>query len=350
MMITMKAALFYGKEDIRIRDIPIPQIDDHEVLLKVKSAAICGTDIRMFKNGAKGVDANHPLVLGHELSGVIAQTGDKVHTYREGMRVAVAPNMGCGYCDFCVGGNTHLCSEYKALGINLDGGFAEYVKIPEAAVQQGNITEIRENVSFDEAAVNEPLSCVYNGFQHYGVNPGDYVLIIGAGPIGLMHAKLAKMAGAAKVMIHDLSPERLETCKKIDGSFVIIAEKLKENVASLTGGHGLDVCVTACPAPQAQAEALEFMATEGRVCFFGGLPKEREIVPINTNYVHYKQLKLTGSARASLSQYRKTLDFISGGILSVKELITGTFSLDRISEALDLAANAKGIKSIITFE
>ena len=346
----MKAAMFYGKDDMRIQEIPIPQINDREVLLKVKSAAICGTDIRMFKNGANGVDADHPLVLGHEVSGVIAKVGDKVHAYKEGMRVAVAPNMGCGFCDFCVSGNTHLCNEYKALGINLDGGFAEYVRIPETAIQQGNITVLTDNVSFDEAAINEPLSCVYNGFMHYDVNPGDTVLIIGGGPIGIMHAKLAKMAGAARVMIYDLSLERLEACKKVDESFIIISEKLKENVFGITHGYGLDVCVTACPAPQAQSEALELMATEGRVCFFGGLPKDREIVPINTNLIHYKQLKLTGSARASLSQYRKTLDFISSGILSVKELVSGRFSLDEIAEALELAANAKGIKSIITFE
>jgi hypothetical protein len=198
------------------------------------------------------------------------------------------------------------------------------VLVPAIAVAQGNVIELENNVSFDEAAVNEPLSCVYNGFTHYGVNTGDFVLIIGAGPIGLLHAKLAKMAGAAMVMITDLSAERLEVCRRVDGSFVTVENgALKETVLSLTKGRGLDVCVTACPSPAAQAETLELMAMGGRVCFFGGLAKEKEIVPINTNLIHYKQLVVTGSTRASISQYRRTLGFISSGRLSVKELMHG---------------------------
>jgi L-iditol 2-dehydrogenase len=347
----MKAALLYGKEMIDVTDIETPSITDKEILLKVKSAAICGTDIRMFRNGYKGVDTDHPLVLGHEIAGIIEQVGKNVSGFRCGMRVAVAPNMGCGLCEWCVSGNTHLCGEYRALGINLDGGFAEYVRIPEAAIAQGNIALLDEAVSFDEAALNEPLSCVYNGFTQYGVNAGDMVLIIGAGPIGLMHAKLAIMAGAAMVMITDLSAQRLDVCRRIDSTFAAVENStLKETVMRATKGRGLDVCVTACPAPSVQAEALELMAIYGRVNFFGGLARDKEIVPINTNLIHYKQLVITGSTRASVPQYRKTLGFISSGRLSVKELISGRFRLDQIKEALALAANAGGIKSVITFE
>lgn len=347
----MKAALLVGKEDIQLTDIGVPPVNDNEILLKVKSAAICGTDIRMFRNGYAGVDADHPLVLGHEIAGVIEKVGANVERYQKGMRVAVAPNMGCGLCDWCVSGNTHLCSQYRALGINLNGGFEEYVRIPEAAVRQGNVIELGENVSFDEAAINEPLSCVYNAFSQYHVHPGDSVLVIGAGPIGLLHAKLAKMAGAARVMINDISAERLATLKAVDGFFTAVESgRLKDTVTELTRGRGLDVCVTACPAPSAQATALELMAIGGRVNFFGGLPKDREIVPINTNLIHYKQLVITGSTRASLSSYRKTLSFIGSGILSVKELITGRFELGQIGEAIAGAADAKGLKSVIVFD
>ena len=347
----MKAAFLYGPKDIRIKEVDIPTIGDNDVLLKVKSAAICGTDIRMINNGYKGISEETPRILGHEISGTIEKIGKNVQKYKPGMRVAVGPNMGCGICDQCVSGNTHLCADYNALGINLDGGFAEYVKIPEAAVRQGNIVELGESVSFDEAALNEPLSCVYNGFQQVDIKPGDFVLIIGTGPIGIMHAKLAKMAGASKVMINDISKERLEVCKMIDSSFITLeSENLKAKIMEETSNRGLDVCITACPSPQAQADSLELMATNGRINFFGGLPAGKELVNINTNMVHYKQLILTGSARASLSQFRQTLEFISCGVLNVKDLISQRFTLDNIQDAVQLATSAKGLKNIIYFD
>lgn len=342
----MKAIILYGKGDIRFDEIDLPQIDDDQMLIKVKCAAICGTDIRMYKNGHSKL----PIVLGHEVSGEIVKTGRKVKGYSEGMRVAVAPNMGCGICEYCISGQTHLCSSYKAFGINIPGGFAEYMVIPEEAVRQGNVCRISDAVSFEEAALNEPLSCAYNGFTQYGVYPGDNVLIIGAGPIGLMHAKLAKMAGAAKVILNDLSTERLELVSKIEPSFITIAGSDIENeISEITGGKGLNVCVTACPAPSAQTGAFKLMDIGGRINFFGGLPKDKEVVEINTNMIHYKQLQVTGSTRSSVSQFRKTLGFISGGILSVSELVTARYRPEDVQKAFDSACAGEGIKTVITF-
>lgn len=347
----MKCIRLKGPGQISVEETEIPEISDSEILVKVMSAAICGTDIRMMKNGTARKDNGEPLILGHEVSGVVAKTGSRVKGFSEGMRVAAAPNMGCGVCRFCVSGNTHLCNDYKAFGINIDGGFAEYMRIPEEAVRQGNLVRIGDNVTYDEAAVNEPFSCVYNGFTQYNVNPGDRVLIIGAGPIGLMHAKLAKMAGASKVMIHDLSESRLKQCKDIDPSFITIsADRLKQSVMDETENEGLDVCVTACPAPSAQADAFEMMGMGGRINFFGGLPKGKEIVPINTNIIHYKQLSVTGSTRSSISQFRKTLKFVSDGIVKVNDLVTGRFRIDEADEAFERAANADGIKTLFYFD
>lgn len=346
----MFAARLYGPGDLRIEQLEMPVTGDGEILLKVKACAVCGTDLRLYKNGFNNAEDSEPRVLGHEISGVIEEVGGSVQGYRRGTRVAVAPNMGCGLCDRCVSGNTHLCNDYKALGINIDGGMAEYVRIPDAAVRQGNVVILDDSVSFEEAAINEPFSCVFNGFLQYSVRPGDIVLIMGAGPVGLLHAKLADMAGASKVIISDLSAERLDICKEIDESFITLeGTNLKESIMSITKGNGLDVCVTANSSPEAQSASLELMAIGGRVNFFGGLPKSREIVPLNTNLIHYRQLILTGSTRASMWQYRQTLKFIADGLVSTKELVTGRFAIGEAKMAFEMAGSVKGLKNIIEF-
>jgi L-iditol 2-dehydrogenase len=348
---TMRAAALYGQKDLRIGETNVPQIDAGEILLQVQGAFVCGTDVRMYHHGYPGVSEATPLILGHEGSGVIVRAGGHVRNFKEGMRVAVAPNVGCGICDFCVSGNTHLCSYSKALGIHLPGFFAEYVKIPENFVRQGNVIEIPDNLSFEEAALAEPLACVFNAFEKSKIRPGDTVLIIGGGPIGLMHAKMAQTAGAEKIMINDLSRERLDLCRRLDNTFITLeSETLIEDIDRLTDSRGVDVCITACPAPQAQQVALELAAINGRVIFFGGLPADKAQVSLNTNLIHYKQLEVTGTTRQSLSQYRRTLRLVACGRISVKELISSRTALRDIQNALDNISQAHSLKSAIFFE
>jgi threonine dehydrogenase-like Zn-dependent dehydrogenase len=160
--LSMLSLKLYGPNDIRLAETEIPVINDNELLVKTDAAAICGTDIRMWQNGYKGVDEEHPLTLGHEFSGTIVKAGKDVPFYKEGMQVAVQPNIGCGICDRCVSGNFHLCDDYRAFGINMDGAFAEYIRIPADAVLRGNLMLLPEGVTPAEAAVTEPLSCAYN--------------------------------------------------------------------------------------------------------------------------------------------------------------------------------------------
>jgi L-iditol 2-dehydrogenase len=347
----MQAAALYGKQDLRIGEVDVPQIDDGEILLQVKGAFVCGTDVRMYHNGYQGVSEATPLVLGHEGSGVVVRVGSQVKNYNEGMRVAVAPNIGCGICDYCVSGNTHLCWQYNALGIHMPGFFAKYIKIPENFVRQGNVVEIPDSLSFEEAALAEPLACVFNAFEKSRMRPGEIVLIIGAGPIGLMHAKMAQTAGVEKIIINDLSRERLDLCRQLDSSFITVeSENLKENIDGLTEGRGVDVCITACPAPQAQQIALELAAINGRIIFFGGLPPDTAHVSLNTNLIHYKQLEVTGTTRQSLIQYRRTLRLVACGRINIGDLISSRTALKDIQSALDNISQARSLKSAIFFE
>jgi L-iditol 2-dehydrogenase len=344
----MYAAKLYGVDDIRVGECPVPVIGDDEILLKTSAAAICGTDLRMIANGYRGVDHEHPLVLGHEISGIIERTGKNVKGYREGMRVALAPNIGCGVCDWCVAGDTHLCPDYRAFGINMDGGFAEYVRIPHSAVIQGNIMILDDQVSLDTAALFEPMSCVFNGLEQTRIRLNDKVLIIGAGPIGIMHALLARAKGAAEVYIRDISKERMEQCTRlVEGSVSIDADNLEEAVKELTSGRLMDVCITACPAPSAQVDALKVTGMNGRILFFGGLPAGREEVTINTNLIHYRQLSIHGSTRANVRHYRDVAKMVMAGNLELGRLVSKRFPLAEFADAAAYAKRAEGLKTLI---
>lgn len=346
----MKAARMYGINDIRLEECAVPEIGSDEILLKVKAAAICGTDLRMIQNGDKRIDSEHPRILGHEISGIIERTGEKITGYQKGMHVCLAPNMGCGICSQCVSGNTHLCNDYRAFGINIDGGFGEYMRIPAEAVRQGNLMVLDGKVDFAEAALLEPASCVMNGQSRVNVHINDSVLVIGAGPIGLMHALIAKASGAGRVYMRDLSEERLRQCTEIDNDLIpVYGQNLLEQMMDFTGGKGVDVCIVACPSGQAQAESLELMAMNGRILFFGGLPQGRDIVSLPSNLIHYRQLSICGSTRANIEQYRSVACMVENGRLNLKKIISRRYALENIDEALTYAKSAKGLKTVIVF-
>ena len=346
----MKAIKLFGKEDLRLVETPIPGISDEQILLKVEAAGICGTDIKNWKHGRAGVDEQHPLTLGHEVAGRIAKVGKKVPFYQEGMRVTIAPNMGCAICDQCVSGNTHNCAELKAFGINMDGAFAEYMAVPAEAIAQGNIMVLPEGVSPVEAAVNEPLSCAYDGFLKCRVQPGDYAVIIGAGAIGLLHAMLLHMAGAAKIILNDISRQRLEDARKVlPGVLTYCGDDLRGYVMSETNGRGADVAITANPVPQCQRDVLELMNFNGRVNYFGLVPAEMEPVAINTNLIHSKSLIVTGNSRSSVSEFRKTMEFVASGLLPVRRVVTDEYAIEDGLKAFENARQARGLKHVITF-
>jgi len=345
----MKAAKLYGKNDLRITDVPVPEIAEDEMLLRVKAATVCGTDLRMYANGAAGATEEHPLTLCHEFAGTIEKLGSAVTGYTAEQRVSIAPNIGCGICDACVSGNSHHCKNLMALGIHADGGFAEFVRIPAAAIAHGNVTPLADGVSFEAAAANEAFSCVYNSFERYRVDPGDAVLIIGAGAIGMMHAKLAFMAGASCVILNDLSEERLGLCKTLDPRLTIVSKNLKEAVADETEGKGADAVITACGVRSVQEDAFNYAALNGRVNFFGGLPAGQPAT-LDTNQIHYKQLQVSGTTRASLDHYRKTLDFIAKGIVEVDSLVTDKYSIEDTLTAFENASAQKGLKQAIVFD
>ena len=347
----MKAAYLWGNEDLRVEEVPVPKIGDREMLLKVKIACICGTDQRIYRFGHFKIPAGTKRVLGHEFAGELVEVGKDVTGYAVGQRVSAAPNIGCGHCDMCARGFNHMCPDYEAFGISCDGGFEEYMVIPENAILRGNVCILPDDLSYEEAALAEPLSCVFNAFEMLHTKPTDIVLVIGAGPIGIMHALLHERAGAAKVIAADLSGARLEQMKAF-GDFVLIdtsKEDLAEALKRETGGHGADIVITACSVPAVQIQALELAAPLGRVSFFGGLPAGRDEVPLHTNLIHYKELTVVASTGSSMKQYRDSMESIRSSKKDLTKLITHTYPIDEIQEAFRNAMSGNGLKTAVRF-
>lgn len=347
----MRAVQLTGPESLVLSEVERPQAGPGEVVIRVRAASICGSDVRMFRNGYAGATPETPLTLGHEFAGVIEEAGPGVAEAAPdlviGARVCVAPNWGCGTCDACASGNTHLCGTYRAFGINAPGGFAEYVRVPAAALAQGNVALVPDGMTFAEAALVEPLSCVFNGQEVCGIEPGDTVVVVGAGPIGIMHAMLARSRGAGRVLICDNHPGRVEQAARLlPDATALPGEGLPERVMGLTGGRGADVSIVAAPSAAAQRESLSYMAMNGRCLFFGGLPKGRSEVSLDANLIHYKQLRIFGSARSSIRQYRTCLRLVAGGNLPLERLVTHRFGLGQYEEAFATAASGAGLKCV----
>ncbi|MGE5494272.1 MAG: zinc-dependent dehydrogenase [Burkholderiales bacterium] len=348
----MKAAFFYGKGNIKVEEVAIPEIQDWEILIKVKITALCGTDVRIYKNGHFKIKGGEKRVLGHEIAGVVYKVGRAVKGYLPGMKVLISPNIGCGKCEMCIKGNNNLCPDYEAFGISLDGGLQEYMKVPAQAIQAGNVIPFPDDMDFEEVVLAEPLSCCYNAYEALNTKPGETVLIVGAGPIGTLHYKMSRLAGAGKIIVADISDERLDAIAKISNDPIINSSKvdLKKAVMEITHNRGCDVVITACSVPQIQTAALEMAAVCGRIEFFGGLPAGKEFVELNTNLIHYKQLKVLGTTGSNLRHYHKSLNLIISKKIEVKSLITNRFGIDDIQNAFDWAIAGKGNKTVIVFD
>lgn len=345
----MLAAVYHGPNDLRVEEVPVPEIAPEEILLKVSSASICGTDLRIWHGGHRKYPAGTVRIPGHEVVGEIAVVGDEVKGLSTGQRVFLAPNMGCGHCRQCVSGNNNLCANYAAVGVTLDGGFAEYMRVPAAAVLQGNLMPVAPEVDSAVAALIEPFACVLRGQNALDIQPGDVVLVMGAGPIGIMHMLLARLRGAARVLVSELVLERLEQAHKMGANRVIDPgrEDIYEVVKAESDGQGADVVIVAAPSHQGQESALQLAALGGRINYFGGLPKDRPTIQFDSNLVHYKELRVTATTACSTQDCRQAATIVNSGRIDLAPLISARFALQDAQAAFSAAENRKSLKVVL---
>ena len=327
----MTAAVLYGKEDVQIETVDVPEIGRGDVLVRVRAALTCGTDVKVFRRGYHARMIFPPALFGHELGGDIVAMGKDVRGFKMGQRVVAANSAPCGICFYCQHNQENLCED---LLFN-NGAYAEYIRIPERIVRR-NMYEVPDHVSYQDAALVEPLACVLRGLEESGVRPGDTVAVIGLGPIGMMFVRLAKAVCNARVIAIGRRPQQLlrasrmgadETVLNCDGADVV------GPVHEMTGGRGADVVIEAVGLPEVWQLAIKLLRRGGVVNFFGGCPDGTNL-SLDTNLLHYSELTCKASFHHTPALIKKALELVSRGYVGAKDFVNHSEPLTNLLQVM----------------
>jgi L-iditol 2-dehydrogenase len=346
----MKVLAYRGPGSLVVEDRPQPHPGPGEALLKVDACSICGTDVRIANGSHRAYADAAGRVPGHEVVGTVVELGDGARAH-EGERVFVAPNYGCGHCAACQRGQVNMCEQPRGIGITEDGGFAEYLLVHKDLVDQGNLLGFGADEGLDVGAVAlaEPLACALRGSRACRIGEGDVVLVYGAGPVGLFHLALARLAGAGAVVVCEPNAERRQRALAWGAASAHDAglEELRAALRRAGAPKGADAVIVAAPVPAAQAEALELAGPWGRVNFFAGLARGHSRVELDTNLVHYKELVITGTTASTNEECRAALDLIVQGRVDAGSLVEARFDLASAPAAFKLAASGQAMKVLV---
>jgi len=327
---TMMAAVLYGKEHLQVEPVAVPTLEKGDILVRVQVALTCGTDVKVFRRGYHARMIVPPAVFGHELAGdVVARGGEDVR-FAIGQRVVAANSAPCDACYFCRRGQQNLCED---LLFN-NGAYAEYIRIPKRIVER-NTYEIPAHVSYQDAALVEPLACVLRGLEETGLRAGDTVSIIGLGPIGLMFVRLAKLHGARVIAIGRRKTQ-LDRAEAAGADELISTEKISrpvDKVRSLTEGRGTDVAIEAVGKPETWHWAVDMVRRGGTVNFFGGCPNDSK-VSLDTSLLHYSEITCKASFHHTPAHIQKALDIVSAGDISARDFVNREEPLSNLLEVM----------------
>ena len=330
----MKASVCYKQNDLRTEDLPIPEISDNEVLIKMLACGLCGTDIQKIR----GDTVNKPTVLGHEVVGEIVKKGKNVSKFEIGDRVITAIHVPCFTCHYCNKGHYTICEQFRTNNID-PGGFAEFIRIPK--LHLNHLThKVSNNVTDEEATLIEPIACCLHGLKQADIRPNDSVLIMGAGTIGILHAQLAKIKGANKVIVSDMSEFKLQKALKVGCDYAInIKEKnIIDEVNKITDGQGVDVIVIAAGVSSLVADAVNMVRRAGKIIVFSGFDKNK-LVTLDVSRFFKDEISIIGTYSVTPYEFPEALDLLEKRKLNTKEMITHVYPLNKLSEAIDISTN-----------
>jgi L-iditol 2-dehydrogenase len=326
----MLAAILYGKEHLQLERIPVPAIGPGDILVRVRAALTCGTDVKVFRRGYHARMIVPPAVFGHEFAGDIIAVGDSVTRFHAGQRVVAANSAPCLQCFYCQRGKVNLCED---LMFN-NGAYAEYIRVPARIVER-NTYEIAPHLKYQDAALAEPLACVVKGLEDTGMEAGDTVAVIGVGPIGSMFVRLAKLRGAQVIAI-GRRRSRLDHTLKLGADRVIATEETLDPVAAvreLTGGRGADIVIEAVGRAETWNWSVEMLRRGGVVNFFGGPPSGTR-VELDTNLLHYSEITCRASFHHTPRAFREALDIIETGGVTAQAFVQAEEPLESLSKVL----------------
>lgn len=334
----MTAAVLYGKRDVRIEQIPVPRIGKGEVLVRIKAALTCGTDLKVYRQGFHARMIVPPSVFGHELAGIVEEVGEGVESFSPGMRVVSANSGPCNECFFCQKHLANLCENLQFI----NGAYAEYIKIPERIVRQ-NLLILPDSVAFQEAALVEPLACVIRAAEETGIEEGDTVVVIGVGPIGLMFVQVLKSMGARVIALGNRKTQ-LSMAGAMGADHVVDSthSNVVEQVRRITSGQrGADVVIEAVGIKETWQQAMGMVRRGGTINLFGGCPSGTHI-PLDSTLIHYSEITIKANFHHTPRHIREALEAIHRGKVNARSLITGEEQLAALGSVLERLLNRNG--------
>lgn len=341
----MLCAVLHRPNDLELVERPDPSPAPGEVLLKVEATTLCGTDMRIL-DGSKTAGVLPGMTPGHEIAGRIAALGEGVQGYYVGQQATVSIVVSCHSCRDCQDSREHLCANLELFGYAIDGGLAEYLVVPARAVSSGNLFVTSKELPATHLCLSEPISCCLNGFDQYRVEPGDTVVVLGAGPIGLLHTQLAaRLGGAAQVIVSNRSAARREIAANLGATATVdpTTQDLKTAVLDATDGQGADVVVVCIGGVDLANTALQLAGNGGRVNYFAGFPKGSTAV-MDPNLIHYKELAVSGGSNARRRDVRRAISVLEAGLIDADAIVSHRFGLTRLHDAYDALKNRVGVK------
>lgn len=344
----MKAIVYEGVGRVTFKEVAPPKVRKDTIIVKVDRCAICGTDVKAYTIGISSIKP--PVILGHEFVGKVFQVGSDIEGFEPGERVSLATTLPCGRCIMCMRSLFNLCENKTPVGTWIDGAFAEFVEIPYRGIIHGNLIKVPDELSDDYATLSEPLGCVINAQNIANVGFPDTVLVIGAGPLGLLHAETAKARGASKTILLQRSKYRFEMAKSFNIDHLICIEESDpfEAVMDLTSGRGADVVINAAPSLEATRYAFRLVAKAGRVSLFASVPKDNPWLSVDMNLIHYNQLEVYGASDSTARNHTEAVKLLSTGKISASSLITHTFGLKEFFKGIKLIQKREALKVVLT--
>jgi len=349
-MATIKAVVFHAPGDVRVERVEMPACGTDELRVKVDACAVCGSDLKAWKAGNPRI--RPPMTMGHEFTGRVETAGRSVAGFSAGDRVVMATSVSCGNCAYCRMDRPNLCLDLAPMGFRFPGGMAEYVTIPARALRNGHVVKVPAGIAASRAALAEPLSCAVNAAGNCGVAAGDTVVVVGAGPMGILNACVARSLNAGKVILAEINPVRLAQAGAFGFDLLVnpARQDLPAIVREATGGAGADVAVVAAPAAGPQEEALKLVRKQGCVCLFASLPKERCMISLDSRLLHYGELRVVGSSDSTPAQVVRAVEMLADPAFPADRLVTHTLGLEQIHEAFRLMERGEALRVVLAPE